>query len=572
MNIFDNKKQLYDVYTISLFTLAIGLIFLGLGLRDPWPADEPRFAQIAKEMVETGNWFFPTRAGEYYPDKPPVFMWAIAFFFVLTGSIKMAFLLPSALSALLTLFLVYDLGKRFWGRKEALVATATLLFCLQFLLQAKSAQIDAMVTCWITISCYGLLRFLLLERRWCWYYLAFFFMGIGVITKGVGFLPVFMLIPYYFYQKIHLQTGNQEKESYVVVRWLAGPIIMLVAIALWFLPMLLMVHYSQDVALIHYRDNILFKQTVTRYADSWHHIKPFWYYIVEVIPVFWLPVSLALPWLIPYWYRAIKERDGRIILPLAWIVLLVFFFSLSPGKRGVYVFPALPMLALICAPYFITLARRRHFTWLLWSLVFILSSALLFLGVAGIAKADFAMKLGNKFTISPWLLFFTIGMLGVIITTFTIRQRRWLVWPLFISMLWGGYSIWGYTLLNEIKTPKTIFQKIDAVVGEQEATIALVDFSEQFVLFSPYPVVHFGYHTASDSQIRAAYAWLKDVSTDRYVLIDESHLTDICFDQSKVIQVGYAHRTNWVLLSGKAMKAVCPLPDKDIETFMYRSH
>ena len=54
-------------FTLWLFVLATVLIFSGLGLREPWPADEPRFAQIAKEMVETGQWFFPTRGGEYYP-------------------------------------------------------------------------------------------------------------------------------------------------------------------------------------------------------------------------------------------------------------------------------------------------------------------------------------------------------------------------------------------------------------------------------------------------------------------------------------------------------------------------
>jgi 4-amino-4-deoxy-L-arabinose transferase-like glycosyltransferase len=63
-----------------LLIFAIALIFTGIGLREPWPADEPRFAQIAKEMVETGQWFFPMRGGELYPDKPPIFMWSIACF------------------------------------------------------------------------------------------------------------------------------------------------------------------------------------------------------------------------------------------------------------------------------------------------------------------------------------------------------------------------------------------------------------------------------------------------------------------------------------------------------------
>ena len=59
------------------FLLGLGLLVLGagLGLRDPWPADEPRFALVAKQMVESGQWLFPFRGGEIYPDKPPMFMW-----------------------------------------------------------------------------------------------------------------------------------------------------------------------------------------------------------------------------------------------------------------------------------------------------------------------------------------------------------------------------------------------------------------------------------------------------------------------------------------------------------------
>jgi hypothetical protein len=54
-----------------LLAVALLLIFTGIGLRDPWPADEPKFALIAKEIVETGQWFFPARGQELHPDKPP---------------------------------------------------------------------------------------------------------------------------------------------------------------------------------------------------------------------------------------------------------------------------------------------------------------------------------------------------------------------------------------------------------------------------------------------------------------------------------------------------------------------
>lgn len=128
----ENIERLF-ISCWPLLISAIALVFVGMGLRDPWPADEPRFALIAKEMVETGQWFFPARAQELYPDKPPIFMWSIALCYWVSGSLRFSFLLPSALSALLTIFLVYDIGKRLWTKKIGLIAGWLLLFSFQFL-------------------------------------------------------------------------------------------------------------------------------------------------------------------------------------------------------------------------------------------------------------------------------------------------------------------------------------------------------------------------------------------------------------------------------------------------------
>src|SRR6185436_5730935 len=114
-----------------------------------------------------------------------------------------------------------------------------------------------------------------------------------------------------------------------------------------------------DPSLIAYRNEILFHQTVDRYAAAWHHVEPWYYFLVEVIPALWLPLSLLLFWLVPKWKGAWKERDARVWLPLAWAILTTFFFSLSTGKRGVYLFPALPAAALAAAPYLQELYKRK---------------------------------------------------------------------------------------------------------------------------------------------------------------------------------------------------------------------
>src|SRR6185437_5912731 len=96
---------------ILFMLLALVLLAGGIGLRDPWPSDEPRFTLAAKQMVESGDWLFPHRGRELYSDKPPLLMWMEAASFEAVGAWRIAFLLPSLFAALLTLGLTYDLGR-----------------------------------------------------------------------------------------------------------------------------------------------------------------------------------------------------------------------------------------------------------------------------------------------------------------------------------------------------------------------------------------------------------------------------------------------------------------------------
>ena len=553
---------------VWLLVFSLTLIFVGLGLREPWPADEPRFAQVAKEMVESGQWMFPTRGGELYPDKPPVFMWSIAFFYWITGSLKTAFLLPSALSSLLSVFLVYDLGRRLWSNQVGWYASLLLLLSIQFMQQAKGAQIDAMLCCWITLGCYGLLRFLLLGDGWRWYFLAWFFMGIGVITKGVGFLPLLMLLPY---AALRLSAVADPKitsgEIGVSWRWLAGPVVMLGAISLWLAPMLYLVDQYQDPLFDAYRDNILFKQTVDRYVESWHHVKPFWHYLTSVIPFYWLPISLMLPWLAIHWKKAVSDADRRIILPLGWIILVLLFFSLSPGKRGVYILPALPILALITAPYLRLVLTAKWFNRLILAVVASLSLLFLFLGIAGELGLSFAAKKAAEYRLEPWHLSLTLGTLGVVICGFNFRRHRFVSWIMFIPVMWVIYGTWGYVLLNPIRTPQHVFQQLDRIMPA-DAELALVDYAVQYIMFSPYRITHFGYRTPRDDEIRAAWFWLKK-TPDGFILLDKNTRTS-CFAMDKAIPAGSVHRKKLVLLDRSHRLETCSPPGNPVIEYRYQ--
>ncbi len=531
-----------------LLLIALVVLGAGLGLRDPWPADEPRFALIAREMVESGQWLFPMRGGELYPDKPPLFMWGIAIGYVLTGSIKVAFLLPSLLSGLLTILLVWDLGRRLWNPAVGFMAGLLLLFTVQFTLQAKTAQIDALATAFITLGLYGFLRFLLCEGGWRWYWLGWFAAGLGVITKGVGVLALLVLLP-------ALWTHRAQICAAPLSAWLKallGPLAMALAMSLWLVPMLEAVTRSGDPLLLAYRDNILLRQTVTRYTSAWHHVKPFWYYFTSVIPPFWLPLSLLLPWLVVAWRRAIRAQDRRILLLLGYLVLVVLFFSCSPGKRGVYITPGTPALALLTAPFIGTLLVRVWPGRLLAGLGWLLGGAGL-VGALVLAFSDRVASRLGELGPDPWLPLLVLGGSLLLINAW-LRRAPLTAILCSLAVGWLIYSCWISVRLNEVRTPQGVMalaaQRVPA--GDE---LLLAGFKEQHLLFSLQPVKHYPYLMGDGELAREAAAWI-EAAPGRWVL-GSADLMVRCFDPAKMENLGNRHRTDWLLAGPQALKPAC---------------
>ncbi|KOO02321.1 ArnT family glycosyltransferase, partial [Vibrio hepatarius] len=114
-----------------------------------------------------------------------------------------------AVAGLVMVWCVFDLAAKLLNVQTARNAAVLLLITPQFVIQAKAAQIDAMVACWITVSMYGLIRHFFVQPSARWYLFSWACMAVGILTKGVGFLPVFVLIPI---AVLHL-TGRQRFEQ-----------------------------------------------------------------------------------------------------------------------------------------------------------------------------------------------------------------------------------------------------------------------------------------------------------------------------------------------------------------------
>jgi 4-amino-4-deoxy-L-arabinose transferase-like glycosyltransferase len=542
----------------------IVVLFLGVGLRYPWPADEPRFAQIAREMVESGQWLFPTRGGEFYPDKPPVFMWISAAFFALIGNLKVAFLLPSTFAAIGTLLLVHDLGKRLWNPQVAFWAVLILAFTPQFLLQGKVAQIDALVTFWITLGCYGLVRHFITGPHWGWYFVSWVAMGLGIMTKGVGFLPLLMLLPLALWVKNPAAVNDEDK----VWRWraLAGLLVLLLTVACWLGPMLWQVNAQGTDDLIAYRNNILFRQTAERYANAWGHIKPWHYFLTQAMPLVWFPLPfIALAMIKPL--VALLRSDAKLRVLLVWVALVVLFFSISKGKREVYIFPALPMMALVMAVLWSSARESKAARVLSLILPWVLALTALVIAGLGAVIRWAPHKLSARLQEYGDLLD-TLGLplvgLGVVLLVLLIALRKR---DLFVRMAVNSLAIWVFVSLvawprvDPHRTPQQIMADVEAHLPAG-AELGLLKFKEQFLLFSQRQLTHFSYLSKLDEQERRAWQWVHE-APNRFVLTPTDAELN-CFDLTHAVSLGEAHRREWVLLGAESLNARCapPLNDK----------
>jgi 4-amino-4-deoxy-L-arabinose transferase-like glycosyltransferase len=550
-----------------LAVVAVLVLGAGLGLRDPWPADEPRFALVAKQMVESGDWLFPHRGNELYSDKPPLLMWLQAAAYTLLRDWRVAFLLPSLLAALGTLWCVYDLGRRLWTHQVGLYAAWALLFTLQFSYQAKKAQIDPLVVFWITLANYGLLRHLLSLRRaagpdWRMWMLGWAAAGLGTISKGVGAIALLMLLPAAYaslrgWRGVRVHARNIFGNGW---RFWLGPLLFVVATAIWLVPMIATALSHPDPAYRAYLDDILLRQTANRYARSWDHQQPPWYFLAVMLTM-WLPTLLALPWALPAWRRRLQRRDPRYLLPLAWWALVLLFFSIPGGKRDVYILPALPMACLALAPLLPGILRKRGaqrlafgFGGLLAALALATGLVMLF-GEPGFERrliAERGFSDGGR-AVAGLLVAVGAWGLGAQLWHGARNGALGLVWML--AGVWVLFGLVGYPLLNESSSARGLMRTVGQRIGP-EAELGLVAWKEQNLLMADRPAATFGFKRPHAEQLAQALAWQHAAPQRRWLLVQEPALSD-CIDRARAQFIGRANRRQWWLVPQAAVVADC---------------
>src|SRR6266849_424944 len=172
-----------------LVVLLAAIIFLGCVVSPPSLLDDVDAvqAQIARKMLESGDWVTPHLDGIAYLEKSPLKYWMIAVSFAIVGVRDCAARLPLALAVVALCWLTYGVGVWAFGRKTGFYAGLTLSTCIGLFLFTRVQIPDAALTLAIATALFSLLRALEDDEprpeRWAW--LMWVSVGVGLLLKGL---------------------------------------------------------------------------------------------------------------------------------------------------------------------------------------------------------------------------------------------------------------------------------------------------------------------------------------------------------------------------------------------------
>jgi len=319
------------------------LFFFGLNYFGLIGADEPRYAQVAREMLARHDWITPTLDGKPWLEKPVLYYWQAMLVYRVFGVSDWAARLPSALDATLMIVTLYWFLLRF-RRGAHLDGALAAASCAAVIGYARAASPDMPLTAALTLS---LLAWYAWHETGAKVYLAvsYLFVALGTLAKGpVAPLLVVAIV-------VIFASAQRQYELIRRSLWLPGLLIFCLTALPWYV-------------LVQLRNPEFFRVFILQHnlarfgTNLYHHPQPVWFYLPVIL--------LALvPWTVfvmvaaydtarAWWSgrsSSPQSQDDLSVFLLIWLLLPVLFFSLSQSKLPGYIVPSVPAGALLFAGY-----------------------------------------------------------------------------------------------------------------------------------------------------------------------------------------------------------------------------
>jgi len=355
---------------LAIYALLAAIIYLpGLGRPALWEPDEGRYAEIAREMVVSGDYVTPRDDFELYFEKPPLVYWANAASIKLFGANEFAARLPSALFSIGQIVVTAALAEMMLGPATGLFAALALALSPLFFGFARFATLDPALAFFLTTA---LAAFYLAAREDSfsrpsarrWTLISAAMLAFGTLAKG----PVALLLGGGI-ALVWLAVERRLRQIAQMPLVWCGLIYAAIVLP-WFILM-----EARNPGFLRF---FFIHEHLERYVSSSEHGWGPWFFIPIVIGGMW-------PWIffVPLGWSAMRaddtlpnsapassRRSAASFLAI-WFVVIFVFFSIPRSKLGTYILPALPPLAVIAGFGFVHLCmiqpqpRRRILHWFL---------------------------------------------------------------------------------------------------------------------------------------------------------------------------------------------------------------
>ena len=339
------NRQVTAFNSLALFVLLIVatiLWFATLDYRHLIPTDEGRYAQMAREMMVSGDYITPRYNDYKYFEKPPLHIWATAIIFKLFGLGEWQARLWSGITSFFTILLVGFTAARLYGHLTGYLAALILLSSPMWVVGGHFNALDMGLSAFLNLALCALLLAQHADaehqaksrRNWMW--LCWLAMGLATLSKGL----IGIVIP------------GMVLFAYILTRWdwrilarlhlISGLFIYLAITAPWFIAVSIQNPEFPHFFFIH--------EHFERFtADAHRRTAPFYFFIPLVVVGFlpWMPQFFQSAWQTLKQYRLSQFSANWMLW--AWFAVIFIFFSISRSKLPGYIMPVFPALAILAA-------------------------------------------------------------------------------------------------------------------------------------------------------------------------------------------------------------------------------
>jgi 4-amino-4-deoxy-L-arabinose transferase-like glycosyltransferase len=322
---------------IFLILLIYALLWFGtLNYRHLIPSDEGRYAEMAREMLVTGDWVTPRYNGYKYFEKPPLQIWATAATFQAFGIGDWQARLWTALTGFLTILAIGFTGAKIFNARAGWLAAVVLASSPMWVISGHVNSLDMGLSAFlVTALCSLLVAQTATQknttRKWMW--ICWACMGLATLSKGVigAAIPAMVLIAY--------SISAWDWKIWTRLHIISGTFIFFIITAPWFVLVAQRNPEFLEFFFIH--------EHLQRFTQDAHSRTGPIYYFVPLLIIGLLPWVLQIPGAIKNAFENRQHGFSSHWLLLCWFVVIFAFFSVSRSKLPGYIIPIFPALALL---------------------------------------------------------------------------------------------------------------------------------------------------------------------------------------------------------------------------------